>query len=297
MVKTALVTGSAGFLGRYFVEGLTAMGFSVDGLDTAHHEDQDVRLVLPTLTHRYDVVVHAAAYVKGRAAIDGQRTFLGAYNTQLDACVFQWALLNPPRHLVYLSSSAVYPVMCQTDLDSARLHEALVDPRREVLLRPDATYGFTKLVGERLAQELSDESPSTSVHVVRPFSGYGVDQDLDYPFPSFAERARRRADPFVVWGTGQQVRDWVHVTDVVGATLAVVDADYRQPVNVCTGRGTNFLQLAAMFMTGAGYHGLVETNPAAPTGVFYRVGDPSLMSNFYTPRVDLEEGVARAVSS
>ena len=62
------------------------------------------------------------------------------------------------------------------------------------------------------------------VTIVRPFSGYGPDQDTTYPFTAFAERAARRADPFDVWGDGQQVRDFVHVTDIVNATLALVDA-------------------------------------------------------------------------
>lgn len=295
-MRRALVTGSSGFLGRHLTQALLDRGYAVDRCDVADGRLFDVVRRLTHLSRRYDLAVHAAAYVKGRATIDGQRTFLGAYNLQLDSVFFQWALRERPRHVVYLSSSAVYPAALQTHELSRRMRESLVDLRRDAMLRPDATYGFTKLVGERLSQELSDEVDDVSVHVVRPFSGYGTDQDGDYPFGAFLHRAGRRADPFEVWGDGRQVRDWVHVDDVVGATLAVVDADCRRPVNVCTGRGTDFRQLARLFAEEAGYAPRVELLPDAPSGVEYRVGDPTLMHELYTPKISVEEGVRRALA-
>jgi nucleoside-diphosphate-sugar epimerase len=296
-VRRALVTGSSGFLGRHLTQALLDRGYDVDRCDLADGRRRlDVLRHLPSNRRSYDLAIHAAAFVKGRAAIDGQRTFLGAYNLQLDATFFQWALRERPRHVVYLSSSSVYPAALQTHEMHMRMRESLVDLRRDEMHRPDATYGFTKLVGERLALELSDEVTGVSVHVVRPFSGYGADQDPDYPFGAFLHRAGRRADPFEVWGNGRQVRDWVHVDDVVGATLAVVDADYRRPVNVCTGHGTDFTRLARLFTEEAGYAPYVQALPVAPSGVEYRVGDPTRMRELYTPKISIEEGVRRALA-
>jgi nucleoside-diphosphate-sugar epimerase len=135
------------------------------------------------------------------------------------------------------------------------------------------------------------------VTVVRPFSGYGEDQSSEFPFGAFRDRARRREDPFVIWGTGEQVRDWVHVDDVVGAVLAAVDAEHDGPLNVCTGIGTSMAELAAMFCVEAGYDPRFEFHPEKPAGVAYRVGDPTRLHEIYTPRVSLVAGVKRALAA
>lgn len=293
-----LLTGGSGFLGRHLRRALTDRGDDVDVLDVSGVETpQDVLRALPDLDQTYDLAIHAAAYVQGRAAIEQEQTYLGAYNLQLDAAFFQWALRRQPRHVVYLSSSAVYPVSFQTHRSTTLLRESFVDPQADQQLRPDLTYGFTKLVGERLASELAFELTKTSVHVVRPFSGYGEDQDVSYPFGAFVRRVIGREDPFTVWGTGRQIRDWVHVDDVVGAVLACVDADVCRPVNVCSGVGTTMLRLARLMCDQVGYAPTLETFSEAPAGVARRVGDPSRLREFYVPRVSLEEGIRRAVAS
>src|SRR6202035_3854150 len=107
---------------------------------------------------------------------------------------------------------------------------------------PDATYGWVKLTGERIAREV--QNAGVPVTVVRPFSGYGEDQDDCYPFPAMIARAARQENPFDVWGDGQQVRDFVHIDDIVRATLALVDANADGPVNLGTGVGTSMDDLA-----------------------------------------------------
>jgi nucleoside-diphosphate-sugar epimerase len=154
-------------------------------------------------------------------------------------------------------------------------------------------YGWTKLVGEVLAEEL--RAAGVAVSVVRPFSGYGTDQSPDYPFRAFVDRALRREDPFNLW-CGDCVRDFIHVDDLVDAALAIaLDAQYRRPVNLCTGVPTSFTRLAELVCEAAGYSPQIVPDPAAPAGVAYRVGDPSEMHQFYVPRIELAGGVRRAV--
>jgi len=295
-VKRALVTGSAGFVGRHMVSALESAGWDVTGIDLRPGATRTVdarRWLDPAAGNwwPFDLVVHAAAHVGGRADIEGKPTFLGAYNLQLDGALFEWALHARPAHLVYLSSSAVYPVALQTDGVSRYLREADVDLARPEL--PDATYGWTKLTGERLAAEAAAEG--LTVHVVRPFSGYGTDQDDTYPFPAIVGRARRREDPLTLWGDGTQVRDWIHIDDVVAGILAVVEQDVTVPVNLCTGRPTRFDELARLVAAAAGYWPAVEHLTGAPAGVSYRVGDRARMWDVYQPKVTLEEGIRRAL--
>jgi nucleoside-diphosphate-sugar epimerase len=297
-MKKALVSGSAGFLGRHMCERLTRDGWTITAVDINAENifnRQDAREFFGYSETKYDLAAHCAAHVGGRKDIEGRPTYIGAYNFTLDGALFEWALRTKPAHLIYWSSSAAYPIDMQVAADQLnpahRLTENDIDIQSPEL--PDATYGWVKLTGERLAAEARAEG--INVHVLRPFSGYGPDQSLDYPFPSFIDRARRKADPFQIWGDGEQVRDFIHVDDVVAGALAAVEQDHPGPLNLCTGIGTSFNQLAEFICWSTGYYPQIQHRLDSPVGVRYRVGDPTEMLKVYEPKIGLEEGVDHAL--
>lgn len=290
----ALVTGSEGFVGRHMVTELYRRGYRVEQCDLKTGDDL-VDVCRSSLKTVYDLVVHCAFHVGGRAAIDGEPRLL-ARNLQLDSALFDWATTTGQGRVLYFSSSAAYPVHLQV---SPLLGEDLVETDIDLddVEQPDARYGWAKLCGEQLARAARESG--LPVTVVRPFSGYGEDQSSDYPFPSIVERARARMDPFPVWGPGTQVRDWVHTDDVVEGALAVAESGTDEPVNLCTGVGTSMLELAQLCCEQVGYTPVFEPRPDKPTGVGYRVGDPGRFHRWtgLTPRVTLEEGVRRALAA
>lgn len=304
-MRTALVTGSSGFLGRHFVRELTRRGYRVIRCDIA---DQNCRNVVELARANqvvYDLVVHCAARSPHRKAIDTQPVSM-IYNQMLDATVFEWATRSRPKHLLYLSSSAVYPVELQSGLVPYRLEELDTLPGipsgrglfgQHVDMEPDASYGKIKQTGERMAREAL--YAGINVHVVRPFSGYGEDQSTDYPFGRFAEQVNGHADTLPtgvrIWGSGNQVRDWIHVEDVVSGALAVVDANVIEPINLCTGVGTTMADVVMRMAEVKGYCPRLEFVPG-PEGVPYRVGDPTRMLKIYTPRITLDQGIERAIT-
>jgi nucleoside-diphosphate-sugar epimerase len=291
----ALVTGSAGFVGRNISAELERRGYQVEHVDTREWceccKPRDARHLFAWDVRTFDLVVHCAFHVGGRAAIDGEPRLL-ARNLELDAAMFDWAVRTGQGRVLYFSSSAAYPVRLQT-LDLAhRLTEQDISSTGQVGL-PDARYGWAKLTGERLAYAARESG--LKVSVVRPFSGYGTDQTLDYPFPSFIDRAAHRRDPFVIWGSGDQVRDWIHIDDVVGGALAVVAAGYDEPVNLATGVGHSMRELAEVVCGLTGYEPEYKPLGDKPVGVMYRVGNPGTLNRFYQPTVTLAEGVERAL--
>lgn len=301
---TAFVTGSAGFVGRNMVKSLELRGYDVYTCDVRGPDPEDMLKVLPKLDHKFDLVVHAAYLVGGRQTIDGIPMAL-CYNLSLDAAMIQWALATKQKRLLYFSSSAAYPIRYQQPEEWTAPMQLQADdnggfiPMDERMIEwdnaeePDANYGWAKLTGER--QVLAAMQTGLRANIVRPFSGYGEDQDETYPFPALAARARQRANPFEVWGTGDQIRDWIHISDVIEGSLAAVEQDYPDPVNLCTGRGVSIKELAQMMCER------VEHDPAwrplteAPTGVHARVGDPDNLHKIYRPKVELEDSVARAM--
>lgn len=297
-MKTALVTGHAGFIGRHMWRCLRGQGYWLTGVDIVNDPgvsalQQDVRDFFRQNNRHYDLVVHCAAVVGGRTKIDGAPLEV-AVDLAIDAELFQWALRTQPDTLVYFSSSAAYPTAWQNSTDdhyrTIPLSEDFIDLSADSDVGvPDQTYGWSKLTGELLALRYAELGGR--VHVFRPFSGYGADQDTSYPFPAFIQRARHREDPFEVWGDGEQVRDFIHVDDIVAAVMTAVDRDVRGPVNLCTGIGTSFNDLAYMVTKVAGYAPPIVHRNNAPTGVRHRVGDPTKMLTFYKPQISLDEGI------
>jgi nucleoside-diphosphate-sugar epimerase len=272
--------------------------------DIAAENPRDALDVFRDCDVHFDLVVHCAAVAPHRAAIDGRALAVGAGNAELDAAMFRWAARTKPGRVVYFSSSAAYPVSLQRG-ETAFSHPAWPSTMPRPLVeddidlddpeQPDAIYGEVKLMGERLAEAYRVQGGA--VTILRPFSGYGEDQSADFPFGAFRDRARQREDPFQIWGAGVQMRDWVHVDDVVGAALAAVDQDVDGPVNIATGIGTSMADLARMFAREAGYNPTFQFLTDRPAGVAYRVGDPTLLHEFYEPKVTIAEGVKRALAA
>lgn len=301
----ALVTGDRGFIGRHFVNFLKVKDWEVYGLDIANGADEDcIPFFVEDTDEQYDLVVHCAYEVGGRKHIDATNMAL-ATNALLDAAMFRWALNGGAKAVIYYSSSAAYPIHLQQRWCTTcpgeghpprRLSEEDID--FSALAQPDADYGWAKLTGERIARRA--QALGLRVHILRPFSGYGSDQSDDYPFPSIVKRAMR--NELEVWGPPGQTRDWIHIDDVIRGSWAIYQQNVQEPVNLCTGVGTemgDLIQAARNIyqrLTGeTGEVGEVTYIHDAPTGVYYRVGDPSKLRQYYVPKISILQGIQLAL--
>jgi nucleoside-diphosphate-sugar epimerase len=162
---------------------------------------------------------------------------------------------------------------------------------------PDMTYGWAKLTGEYLSR-IAVQHHGLSVAVVRPFSGYGEDQDLSYPVPAIALRVASHERPVKVWGSGLQGRDFVHIDDcvtgLIGACRNISDAS---AVNLGSGKLTSFLDLARLMTRIEGIEPNVVGTQTGPVGVNTRFCDPSFAAGAlgWIPKVSLEEGMKRVL--
>ena len=148
---------------------------------------EDFRVTLNKLVHepgylkndlgldieKFTDVYHFAAIVGGRAMIDGDPIQV-ALDLSIDAEFFFWVSRHKPQRVLYPSSSAAYPVSLQTELNTIQLKETDIDFNN--MGQPDMTYGWTKLTGEFLAK-ITAKHYGVSITCIRPFSGYGEDQD------------------------------------------------------------------------------------------------------------------------
>lgn len=296
-----LITGHKGFVGSHFHAKLQDQTLTLIDVMGDGFSKMDAAEFFRTDDTKYDLVIHLAATVGGRKVIDLEPSRL-FNNFVLDSEMIQWALRTKPRKIVYYSSSAAYPMSLQEKFNW-HPHWDMAFPNKHRLIETDinlnkvgnpdpSIYGWSKLTGEQMLSYVKNE---LNVYIFRPFSGYSELQSLDYPFPSFIARAKRKDNPFDIWGDGEQVRDWIHIDDIVNFTLKAVEIAEPGVWNICTGRPTSFNQFADILTNMVGYKPEFNRILTAPVGVQYRVGDPTKMEQIYKPKITLEEGIARAL--
>ncbi len=242
---------------------------------------------------RFSDVYHFAAIVGGRAKIDGDPMMV-ALDLSIDAEFFYWVCRYKPQRVVYPSSSAAYPINKQTTDHAIALAESEIR-FDSVLGQPDMTYGWSKLTGEYLAQ-IAAAHYGVSVACLRPFSGYGEDQDLSYPIPAIAARAAKKEDPFEVWGSGKQGRDFVHIDDCIDCILmAIENISDGSAINIGSGKLTSFLEIIELFTRYAGYEPEIKPLLDKPVGVHSRYANMDYVQEKYgwKPNISLEEGMKR----
>lgn len=216
---------------------------------------------------KFSDVFHFAAIVGGRLKIDGDPMMV-ALDLSIDAEFFYWITRHKPNRVLYPSSSAAYPVSKQTEENTIQLRESDID--RNNMGQPDMTYGWTKLTGEYLAH-IAAEHYGVHITCIRPFSGYGEDQDLSYPIPAIARRAALKEDPFEVWGSGYQGRDFVHIDDVLDCTFEAMNKiSDGTAINIGLGRLTTFREIIGLFCEFADYNPEIKPLLDKPVGVFSR---------------------------
>ena len=243
---------------------------------------------------RFGDAFHFAAIVGGRAKIEGDPMAV-ALDLAIDAEFFNWIAKAKPERVMYPSSSAAYPINMQTESEAVALKEADINIDGFTLEMPDLTYGWTKMTGEFLAK-IAARNYGISIVCIRPFSGYGEDQDLTYPVPAIAMRAAKKEDPFVVWGTGQQGRDFVHIDDVMDCMFLAMDKIYDgTAINIGSGRLTSFIDLIKVFSGFAGYEPTIKPLVDKPMGVHSRYCDMSFVKETlgWEPKISMEEGMKR----
>lgn len=286
-----LITGHLGFVGRHFWRHFMEAGDAVYACDIADERaPQDCEKGFRK--NRWpdmDLVIHCAAKIP---PIDKreQNDLLVAQDLATDSLMFQWALRTRPKQIVYFSSSAAYPIRLQR----SEHYLAEDDLDLDAFEPPDAMYGLTKLVGELQAREARRQG--LDVRVFRPFTGYGTDQSLDYPFPAFVKRAMERQAVFDIWGDGRQVRDFVHIDDIVNVVLTSLRQPDPAPLNIGTGVPITIREFAQMCADEQpGYRPAFRTHGDKPTGAVFRCADASRLAEVCQPRISLVEGIRRAM--
>lgn len=248
--KKALVTGGAGFIGSHIVSKLVDMDIEtivIDDLSMGHRENvsREAKLIIGNILDAnilkkamkgVDIVFHNAAKVSIRNSFsdlynDTNINVMGTIN------VLQAMAENNVKKIIYASSMAVY------GKNSLPIKE-------NGLLDPISPYGIGKLASERYCL-LMGQFYHFDVVCLRYFNTYGPRQTFT-PYVGvitiFITRLLKGKPP-VIFGDGNQIRDFIHVSDVVSANILSMEKEITQEVlNVGTGNGTSVNEIAKLLI-------------------------------------------------
>jgi UDP-glucose 4-epimerase len=271
-----LVTGGAGFIGSHLVERLLALGHKVRVIDNllsgkrenipseAEFLEADIRdpLRLGQAFQGVSGCFHLAAIASVQRSIEAPRE-TGDVNTMGSIAVFD-AACRAGVPVVYASSAAVY---------GANENLPLAE---DALPQPLSPYAADKLSNEFQARALGAARKWRSFGL-RFFNVYGPRQDPHSPYSGvvsiFLQRAIDGKD-LVIYGDGDQSRDFIHVTDVTRFLVAAMkNADPSAPVvNVCTGDATSVAELAQLLVER--YGGRIVHEPGRAGDIRQSLGSP-----------------------
>ncbi|MGH9316980.1 MAG: SDR family oxidoreductase [Thermoanaerobaculia bacterium] len=302
--ERVLVTGGAGFIGSHLVDALLDQGATVrvlDNLATGRLENlagsldrieflegdiRDAEVCRRACKDAAFVFHEAALGSVPRSLVDPATTI--AVNAGGTANVFAAGREAGVRRIVYASSSSVYG-------DSERL------PKREGEEgQPLSPYALSKVMDEQLAETFI-RCFSMELVGLRYFNVYGPRQDPEGPYAAVIPRffhAYLAGKAPVIYGDGQQSRDFTFVGDAVAATLLAAGASkgsIGRAYNVAAGQGTALLGLARSIRELIG--GRLQPRHEAPRAgdVRHSLADLTLAREQlgYSPRTDLASGLAR----
>lgn len=308
--KKVLVTGGASFIGSHLVEGLLARGAEVrvvDNLSSGKLENlaacrNQIELIQGDLLRQTtaekavqgcDVVFHLAAIHGGRAYLDWHQAAT-ASNFAIDGMLFLACREANVEKIVYASSGCVYPMSLQANPHEILfLKEDMVGPPYEA----DNLYGWAKLMAEETLRAYVQDFGMQAA-ACRYFTVYGERGLESHAVMAMIARAFTHQNPFVVWGTGEQIRNWTYVQDIVeGTILAAEKIHDGTAVNLGTTERTRVIEAVHEILRYTGHAAEIELHPEMPTGPYNRVADNSLAQRLlgWQPKVNFMDGLHRTI--
>lgn len=310
--RPVLVTGGASFIGSHLVDRLVERGAVVrvaDDLSSGHldnikeHVDRGrvelirVDLKEPGIAQKVvdgmSVIFHLAADHGGRGYVELHQSAC-ALNMMLDQLVFDAAAKAKVDKVVFASSGCVYPNGLQTDPNEiVYLTEEMVGPPYDA----DNMYGWAKLMGEMTLRAYAKDYGLKAASC-RYFTVYGNRGHENHAVIAMIARALLQQDPFDVWGNGEQIRNWTHVSDIVEGTIRAAERIHDGTgVNLGTMERTRVIDAAREVLAYTGHKAEIRLLLDKPVGPMNRVADNSLAKRLleWEPRVKFVDGLRRTI--
>ncbi len=299
------VAGHRGLVGSAILRALKAGGYR-DVITRSHDElDLTDREAVRTFfaETKPDFVFLAAAKVGGILANNTYPADFIRINLLIQSNVIDACLESGVTRMLFLGSSCIYPKDCPQPIKEEYLLTGPLEPTN----RP---YALAKIAGVEMCWSYNRQY-GTRYMAAMPTNMYGPGDNFDlknsHVLPALIRKAVTAMDKgeneFVVWGTGNPLRELLHSDDLAAACIFLMEADEaslanlfsedRPPlVNIGTGEDISIRELAEMVARVVGYSGEIVFDASKPDGTFRKVMDISRMHGLgWRHHIDLEDGI------
>ena len=290
------VAGHNGMAGSAIVRKLKAEGYSEFIFRSSKELDlRDQNAVARFFAaEKPDYVFLAAAKVGGIYSNNKYRAEFLYDNLAIELNVIESAYRSHVKKLMFLGSSCIYPKMAPQPLKE----EYLLTGKLEATNEP---YAIAKIAGIKLCEAYREQYGCNFIAVM-PTNLYGPNDNYhpenSHVLPALLKKfheGKVTSQPNVsVWGTGNALREFLHVDDFADACVFLMNNyDDKEFVNIGVGRDISIKDLASLIKKITGYNGEIIFDTSKPDGTPRKLMDTSKLNALgWKPKINLEEGIA-----
>ena len=296
------VAGHRGMVGSAIVRRLQAAGYT--NVLTRAHAELDLTRQLPVeqflQQEQPDYVFLAAAKVGG---IHANNTYRGEFiyqNLMMESNIIHAAWQAGVKRMLFLGSSCIYPRDCPQPISEEYL---LMGP----LEQTNEPYAIAKIAGIKLCQSYNRQYGTQYVSVM-PTNLYGPNDNYDlnnsHVLPALirkAHEAKLRGDSsYVVWGSGNPMREFLYVDDMADACVFLMEhAEIQDGLfNVGTGEDVTIRELAETVMDVVGFKGEIVFDASKPDGTPRKLLNVDRLRGLgWQAKISLRDGIEKAYAN
>jgi GDP-L-fucose synthase len=289
------VAGHKGMAGSAIVRRLTSEGYNNFILRTSSELDlRDQSAVAQFFKEaKPEYVFLAAAKVGGIYSNNKYRGEFLYDNLMIQSNTIHSAYLNGVKKLVFLGSSCIYPKMAPQPLKEEYLLSGTLEPSNE-------PYAIAKIAGLKMCEAYYDQYGCNFISVM-PTNLYGPNDNYhpenSHVLPALIRKfheAKLNNQPTVsVWGTGNALREFLHVDDFADACVFLMkNYTEKEFVNIGLGKDISIKELAELVKSVTGFTGDIVFDTTKPDGTPRKLMDTSRINSLgWKPKIKLEQGL------
>ncbi len=299
--KNVLVTGGTGMIGQQLIKLLHKEGanITVVSLDSPKIVPKNIKFLnldlmdfnnCKTACKGIDVVFNLIGIKTSPKIIQEKPADIFVSYLRFNTNIIEAARQENVKWFLYVSTIGVYSpdeVMEEDSLWSGF-------PSKH-----DWYGGWAKRIGEMQLETYKIQYGLKNYSIVRPANVYGPYDDFSSTsmvIPSLIKRIYNKENPFIVWGDGSSIRDFIYSEDVAKAMIFAVSNEIHEPLNVGSGHGISIKDLVNTAIEISDYKPEIIWDTSKPSGDKQRILNTKKLNDYgFLPSISLKEGLTRTL--